>query len=286
MNLRWFANIVVHHPLAIIVAVIIFSGTCLILPFATKSKTFPSFSDPQLGFSTRGTVIAKRLTTWENLVESTRPSGELTVNPKELLLQKPNDTVQYIKLTKNNKKKISKKEYGKVLVNEKSNITDNNYENWKEIKKMTNSSFVLKAKVRIENEGFFCGNPDEKYAHIVIRSADNYNLFELPSLMALCRLDYELSNVQNFSDLCVQNTKTSKCCKTWSLGNYIALLHNRTSCLGVNEEDVNSTISLLNKCAKYYFNLKLLPDCSERIFRCEVPKECVKYDAIYNILNF
>ncbi|KAK9890454.1 hypothetical protein WA026_010540 [Henosepilachna vigintioctopunctata] len=285
MNLRWFANIVVHHPLAITLAVIVFSGTCLIIPFTKRSQTFPSFSDPQLGFSTRGTVIANRITTWENLIESTRPSGKFTVNPKELILQNTNMTVP-MKRKKGHSRKKSKKEYGNILISEKRNFSDNNYENWKEIKKMTNSSFSLKAKVNRESEGYFCGYPDEKYAHVVVTSVDNSNLFNLPSLMTLCQLEYELSNAQNFSDLCVQNTKTSKCCKPWSLGNYIALLHNRTSCLGVNEEDINSTVSLLNKCAKYYFSLKLLPDCSQRIFHCEVPKECVKYDAVYNILNF
>lgn len=45
-----------------------------------------------------------------------------------------------------------------MLLSEKKNITDNNYENWVEIKKMTNASFMLKAKVK-KDEGYFCGNP-------------------------------------------------------------------------------------------------------------------------------
>lgn len=287
MNLRWFANIVVHHPLAIILAVTVFSVTCLLIPFARKSSSFPNFSEPQLGFSTRGTVIANRLTTWDNLVESTRPSGQFAVNPKELLLlQNLSLTLKHVKRRKDPKKKKSKIEYGDVLINEKkNNNTDNNYDNWIEIRKMTNASFMLKTKVK-KDEGYFCGNPDEKYAHIVIKSRNNRNLFDLSSLMTLCRLENELSNAQNFSDLCVQNTKTSKCCKPWSIGNYIAVLNNRTSCLGVNEEDVNSTIALLSKCAKYYFSLKLVPDCYGRKFLCKAPKECVNHDAIYNILNF
>lgn len=137
-----------------------------------------------------------------------------------------------------------------ILINEK-NVTNNNYDNWVEIRRMTNASFTFKPKMKKE-EGFFCGNPgsnlfyliitnftrffisDEKYAHLVIKSKNNKNLFEFSSLMTLCSLEYELSNAQNFTDLCVQNTKTSKCCKPWSLGNYIAVLNNRTSCLGVN----------------------------------------------------
>lgn len=47
-------------------------------------KSPPDFSDPTLGFEARGTSISKRLTTWRNLLEETRPSGSLVVNPKEL----------------------------------------------------------------------------------------------------------------------------------------------------------------------------------------------------------
>ncbi|CAG2063579.1 unnamed protein product, partial [Timema podura] len=35
------------------------------------------------GFEARGTVIAQRLTAWNNLLEATRPSGNLLVNPIE-----------------------------------------------------------------------------------------------------------------------------------------------------------------------------------------------------------
>lgn len=61
-------------------------------------------------------MIANRLTTWENLVESTRPSGQFSVNPKELLLlQNLNTTINHFKKKKkSHKKKKSKTEYGDV----------------------------------------------------------------------------------------------------------------------------------------------------------------------------
>nr|CAD7455215.1 unnamed protein product [Timema tahoe] len=76
-----FARIVAHHPYVILVAVTVFSTTCLVIPLTTKK--LPNFSDPQLGFEARGTVIAQRLTAWNNLLEATRPSGNLLVNPIE-----------------------------------------------------------------------------------------------------------------------------------------------------------------------------------------------------------
>lgn len=42
------------------------------LNFVTHTKN--------LGFETRGTEIANRLTAWHNLLEETRPSGRLTSN--------------------------------------------------------------------------------------------------------------------------------------------------------------------------------------------------------------
>lgn len=55
---------------------------CILTALLLKSP--PDFSDPTLGFEARGTEISKRLTTWRNLLEETRPSGSLIVNPKEI----------------------------------------------------------------------------------------------------------------------------------------------------------------------------------------------------------
>lgn len=46
MDVWWFSRVITHHPYAILIAVFVFSSTCLIVPFATKK--FPDFSDPQL----------------------------------------------------------------------------------------------------------------------------------------------------------------------------------------------------------------------------------------------
>ncbi|KAK7868686.1 hypothetical protein R5R35_006977 [Gryllus longicercus] len=80
--MNWYARIVAHHPYVVLIAVAVFAGTCLVIPLTTK--TLPNFTDPQLGFEARGTVLAQRLTSWENLIRSTGLHGQLTVNPKEL----------------------------------------------------------------------------------------------------------------------------------------------------------------------------------------------------------
>jgi len=46
MSLSSFANFLINRPLIILVTVMVFSGTCLIIPFILKS--FPDFTDPQM----------------------------------------------------------------------------------------------------------------------------------------------------------------------------------------------------------------------------------------------
>lgn len=57
------------------------------------------------GFETRGTMIAKRVTTWKNLMEATRPSGALVVNPKEYTENKKLETLYKDKKPKRKKPK-------------------------------------------------------------------------------------------------------------------------------------------------------------------------------------
>lgn len=46
MEAWWFSKVVARHPYAILIAVFVFSSTCLIVPLVTRK--FPDFSDPQL----------------------------------------------------------------------------------------------------------------------------------------------------------------------------------------------------------------------------------------------
>lgn len=46
MALNWFANILVHHPCMVLISVIVFSGSCLIIPLSLR--ILPNFSDPQM----------------------------------------------------------------------------------------------------------------------------------------------------------------------------------------------------------------------------------------------
>lgn len=92
--------------------------------------------------------------------------------------------------------------------------------------------------------------------------------------------------------LCQRATSAS-CCPSWTLGNYIAVLTNKSSCQKITERDVSLTLKVLRSCAKYYYNGTLGPECwdvnarRKDQFKCaSVPRKCTKYNAVYHILHF
>uniref|UniRef100_UPI00398F23B1 protein dispatched homolog 1 n=1 Tax=Pristiophorus japonicus TaxID=55135 RepID=UPI00398F23B1 len=109
------------------------------------------------------------------------------------------------------------------------------------------------------------------------------------------RNDYGEQHIRShfqFGDLC-QRTSAASCCPSWTLGNYIAILNNRSSCQKITERDVAHTLKLLRSCVKYYHNGTLGPDCWDMTTRrkdqlkcTSVPRKCTKYNAVYQILHY
>lgn len=102
----------------------------------------------------------------------------------------------------------------------------------------------------------------------------------------------QIRSHSEFGDLCQRATAAS-CCPSWTLGNYIAILNNRSSCQQIVERDVSHTLKLLRTCAKYYYNGTLGPDCWDMAARrkdqlkcTNVPRKCTKYNAVYQILHY
>lgn len=79
----FYFKLLVYRPVLVISVISVLSLSCILTALLLKSP--PDFSDPTLGFEARGTDTSKKLTTWRNLLEETRPSGSLIVNPKEIL---------------------------------------------------------------------------------------------------------------------------------------------------------------------------------------------------------
>ncbi|KAJ8986210.1 hypothetical protein NQ317_009916 [Molorchus minor] len=292
MNLSWFANVIVHHPFIILLAVTVFSGTCIVIPFTLKSMSFPKFQDPQMGFSTRGTIISNRLTAWANIIKSTSPAGELTSNPQEFLeIQNKTNSIPYLRLQKREggKKSIRRKNkskpiYGNVYISEERNssVTLTDIDRWKAIHSLTlGPRKIIHSR---DKDDFFLWF--SRYAHLVVTSHNKKDLFTISNMLAMCRLENEFIDLNDYERLCIHNNKSDQCCKPWSLPNYIAIINNKASCLAITEEDIVTTKAILVKCSPYFHNMELNFECLQDIPYCGVPFECVHHDAVYNILNF
>lgn len=109
----------------------------------------------------------------------------------------------------------------------------------------------------------------------------------------MCNVDNSrIRSHPQFGDLC-QRTTAASCCPSWTLGNYIAILNNRSSCQKIVERDISHTLKLLRTCAKHYQNGTLEPDCwdmaakrKDQVKCTNVPRKCTKYNAVYQILHY
>lgn len=155
---------------------------------------------------------------------------------------------------------------------------------WKTLHELLKIKNQEQDRSHVSNDGFFCGTPDERYSRVVVTSMDGSNLFSYESMMAICHIERQLIQNNHFANLC-DTIKKRRCCHPWSVANYVALLHNRTSCLAITEQDISSTLVLLRSCSSYYHNLQLTRDCSNGGY-CETPVACTKHDAVFNILHY
>ncbi|XP_075159969.1 RND transporter family member dispatched [Haematobia irritans] len=76
--MQWYYNILAKRPYLMVLFIAVFCTACIIVSLTTN--TLPDFTDPTLGFETRGTDIGKRLIAWHNLIQETG----LVANPSDL----------------------------------------------------------------------------------------------------------------------------------------------------------------------------------------------------------
>ena len=131
-------------------------------------------------------------------------------------------------------------------------------------------------------------------------STDGSSLFTVRHIKDMCRMEKSIRKYDTFTKTCVKPTSRETCCQSWSLGNYILLLTNKTDCQDITSRDVRKVLDLLKKCVGYYHNFTLEPNCSSfegesaEYFRvsdqrekCEmVPNQCKQHNAVYQILHY
>ncbi|NWY57735.1 DISP2 protein, partial [Chionis minor] len=134
-------------------------------------------------------------------------------------------------------------------------------------------------------DGFFCGPPARNTTGLQDEACKRGSDPVLPRV-------FQIRSHVHFRDLC-QRTENNECCPSWSLGNYIAVLYNRSSCLEITQGDISHTLALLRACAPDYHKGILTPSCigpesaRQKHSECaKVPEKCTRFNAIYQLLHF
>ncbi|KAF9409485.1 hypothetical protein HW555_011160 [Spodoptera exigua] len=219
-----YARFIVRHSYITFFTVAGISTILTVIPLTRHD--LPSFSDPLLGFETRGTTLAHRFIAWQNLIDETRPSRSLAVNPKEIEDQiRMNQT--YYNRTRQDRprsgrgrtKKKGRDKKKKVHHNNETNFEKNwplsepnissTHVHWGFGKNKTfedENAVFLKDHTRKQwvsikemqrkpdkpiNHNYAsgtCGPPISDYAHLVVTSTDNTSLLTFENVGRMCRL--------------------------------------------------------------------------------------------------
>uniref|UniRef100_A0A8C2TSK8 Dispatched RND transporter family member 2 n=1 Tax=Coturnix japonica TaxID=93934 RepID=A0A8C2TSK8_COTJA len=214
----------------------------------------PDFSEPLMGFEPRDTDIGRKLIVWRNVESHTGYKKTFSLSPYA-------EKKRYLHL--------------KAVQGGQEART----------RRMVEQIYGV--------DGFFCGPPEKGYSQLVFMSTTAGSLWNLQAIQSMCQIEQDkIRSHVHFRDLC-QRTEANECCPSWSLGNYIAVLYNRSSCLEITQGDISHTLALLRACAPDYHKGILTPSCigpestRQKHSQCaKVPEKCTRFNAIYQLLHF
>ncbi|XP_076834082.1 protein dispatched homolog 2 [Brachyhypopomus gauderio] len=252
-----YSQVIVEYPMTVLISCVV-----VLLAFSIAGiliGPLPEFSDPLLGFEPRGTDLGIRLAAWTELQESTGTGKALSRTPQPLAHQS-----------------IVREITGRVPHH------------------LKHRSRRMLHRDSSEN-AFFCNAPDDRYAQLVFRSGNSASLWSLKAIYSMCEMEQmQIRSDVHFEELCqlkpgVAASKTKECCPSWSLGNFLALLNNVSSCFSLTAQQVLESLNLLRSCAPYYHDGSLVASCAERgkLGHCSsVPHRCKRSSVIFQILHY
>ncbi|XP_026097049.1 protein dispatched homolog 1-like [Carassius auratus] len=249
-----YAELIADWPVVVLGVCTVLIVVCALVGILVPD--LPDFSNPLQGFEPRGTAIGQRLVTWNNMVKNTGYKATLANYPFKYADEqaKSHQVDRWSKDNYDRKKRQAEWDFSK--------------------------------------DSFFCDVPSDRYSRIVFASAEEKNLWNVQAIKSMCNFDNtRVRSHPQYLDLC-QRTTAASCCPSWTLGNYIAVLTNKSSCQKITERDVSHTLKILRSCAKYYHNGTLGPECwdmttRKKDLKCgNVPRKCTKYNAVYQMFHF
>ncbi|KAJ3606517.1 hypothetical protein NHX12_026038 [Muraenolepis orangiensis] len=250
-----YAELIADWPVVVLGVCTVLIVVCALVGILVPD--LPDFSDPLLGFEPRGTAIGKRLVTWNNMLKNTGYRATLANYPFKYADEQARSR-------------------------QEDRWTEDRFDRDKR-----------QAEWDFSKDTFFCDVPGDRYSRLVFTSAEGRNLWSLQAIKSMCDMDNNrVRSHPQYLSLC-QRTSDASCCPSWTLGNYVAVLANRSSCQKITERDVGHTLRVLRSCAKFYHNGTLGPDCWDAATRrkdqvkcVHVPRKCTKHNAVYQILHF
>uniref|UniRef100_A0A8D2CP83 Protein dispatched homolog 2 n=1 Tax=Sciurus vulgaris TaxID=55149 RepID=A0A8D2CP83_SCIVU len=254
-----YSQLIAEWPVAVLLVCLAFILLCTLA--GLLGSQLPDFSNPLLGFEPRDTDIGRKLEVWKALQALTGPRNLLSLSPD-------------------------------LDLNSLNSHSTLNPVHWDKAQES-----VVRARRMVEppedrgQENFFCGPPEKSNAKLVFMSTTVGSLWNLHAIHSMCRMEQEqIRSHPRFGALC-QRTAANQCCPSWSLGNYLAMLSNRSSCLDTTQADAARILALLRACAPYYHRGVLVPSClgpgHDKSPHCaQIPTKCSRSSAIYQLLHF
>ncbi|XP_002940542.3 protein dispatched homolog 2 isoform X1 [Xenopus tropicalis] len=255
-----YSQLITEWPLPVLAICLLLIIMCTLSGLLVGQM--PDFSEPLMGFEPRDTEIGRKLITWGNMQTNTGYKKTLSVYPHS----------------------------------EKSSLDDTDLNQGNEKLFQTRRDQTRNRRMVEQEdgvEGFFCGPPEKSYSQLVFMSKTAGSLWNLQAIQSMCRMENEkIRSHPSFTEFC-ERSHTKECCPSWSLGNYIAVLYNRSSCMEITQSDISHTLTLLRSCAPDYHRGALTPSCigprSERAKHshcAKVPEKCIRSSAVYQLLHF
>ncbi|KRZ23089.1 Protein dispatched -like protein 1 [Trichinella pseudospiralis] len=251
-----YSRLIHRHPVLFVLITCMISCILAVLPLVLAP--LPDFSDPTIGFATRGTTISRRLDTWEKLRQEVRNAEIFSRFPDSL------DVKEQITLKKRHS-------FDDSAVSHRR-------------KRPKQDKFNENGDMNIT---MFCTSMNS----MVVFHLENP--FSYKSLSALCRFEHRLYNSPLKHDLHLssagERSNGGPLCQPWHLASIAAQLVYKENCADLEPADQPFLVEVIEKCTPYR---RVIAHCLKSSARdsgktCEsIPENCRRFELhmLYNVL--
>ncbi|GAU93020.1 hypothetical protein RvY_05020 [Ramazzottius varieornatus] len=253
-----------QHPFVIVVSA--FVGNLVILLIILCTDNIPAFDDPQAGFEPRGTLINQRTQAWKALFQQTEADSSVTSFIPELVRDKDEESEDYD---------------GPQRLQSPASYLRSPHVQMEHVKiaRDDKGSWPISRNI-------FCSDPVRNFARVIFRREDGDSMLDFGALRDVCLIDRKIRRLPTFKKMAERNDR--KMCLSWTLPNYVAAFHNKSTCAHITEEDVLSLQRASSFCLPFFLEGRLTEDCwvGERNNCPNTPDVCCRENLFHHIFTF